>query len=181
MYDIYPNTADDRCRFALGKSGKRMLVAVGLNPSTATQEQGDPTATKVERVARQNGFDGFVLVNLCPVRATDFRMLPNRIDRGVMAANLHALEEVVAPVQGVTVWAAWGAPITARTFFVVAARAFGQRLERLTPSWQHFGPLTVGGHPRHPSRVSYAWTFAGFDMAGYLDRVEEMAGNARCS
>jgi hypothetical protein len=179
MYDIYRNTTDDRCRFALGKNGNHVLVTVGLNPSTATQAQADMTATKVERVAGQNGFDGFVLVNLCPIRATDFRMLPNRIDRGVMVANLNALEEVVAPIKDVTVWAAWGAPISARAFFVAAARAFVQRLARFSPSWQHFGPLTVDGHPRHPSRASFAWTFSQFEIASYLARLDEKGGEAR--
>jgi len=47
MYDIYRSTADDACRFALGRSGRRRLVVVGLNPSTATREKSDPTVAKV--------------------------------------------------------------------------------------------------------------------------------------
>ena len=113
MYDIYRSTADDACRFALGRSGWRTLVVVGLNPSSATREKSDPTAAKVERVARAHGYDGFVLVNLCPVRVTDSRALPSTVDGKLLAANLRAIAEVVGAVEGGTLWAAWGAPILA--------------------------------------------------------------------
>jgi hypothetical protein len=106
MYDIYQSTADDACRFALGRSGRRRLVVVGLNPSTATREKSDPTAAKVERVARAHGYDGFVLVNLCPVRATDCRTLPEMVEPELLKANLDAIGNVAASVQDLILWAA---------------------------------------------------------------------------
>jgi len=177
MYDIYRSTADDACRFTLGRNGGRSLVVVGLNPSTATRDRSDPTAAKVERVARMHGYDGFVLVNLCPVRATDCRTLPATVDPDLMAANLRTISEVVGAVGSVTLWAAWGAPILTRPFLLGAAIAIAERLARFDPAWQHFGPLTVGGHPRHPSRVSYAWAFAPFNTAAYLARIQGAASD----
>jgi hypothetical protein len=179
MYDIYQSTADDACRFALGRSGSRNLVVVGLNPSTATREKSDPTAAKVERVARACGYDGFVLVNLCPVRATDCRTLPATVEPGLVKANLEAILNVAASVQDLVLWAAWGAPILTRQFLVGAAVAVAEHVERFSPAWQHFGPLTVGGHPRHPSRLSYAWRFAPFDTADYLMRLRPAADRLR--
>jgi hypothetical protein len=170
MYDIYQSTADDACRFALGRRGRRTLVVVGLNPSTATREKSDPTAAKVERVARAYGYDGFVLVNLCPVRATDCRTLPATVEPGLLDANLEAIGHVAASVQDLVLWAAWGAPILTRPFLASAAVAITACVERFRPGWRHFGPLTMGGHPRHPSRLSYAWAFAPFDVADYLQR-----------
>jgi hypothetical protein len=179
MYDIYRNTADDACRFALGRSGRRPLVVVGLNPSTATRERSDPTAAKVERVAHASGYDGFVLVNLCPVRATDCRTLPATVDAKLLAANLRAITEVVRAVDSVTLWAAWGAPIVTRPFLLGAAIAIAERVQRWEPDWRHFGPLTAGGHPRHPSRLSYGWSFASFEVADYLDRLRRAAERRR--
>ena len=179
MYDIYQSTADDACRFALGRSGRRTLIAVGLNPSTATREKSDPTVAKVEQVARAHGYDGFMLVNLCPVRATDCRTLPATVDGKLLAANLRAIAEVVRAVEGITLWAAWGAPILTRPFLVSAAVAITACVERFRPGWRHFGPLTVGGHPRHPSRLRYAWTFAPFDLADYLTRLRPAADRRR--
>ena len=175
MYDIYQSAADNACRFALGRSGRRTLVVVGLNPSTATREKSDPTAAKVERVARAYGYDGFVLVNLCPVRATDCRTLPATVEPGLLKANLEAIGHVAASVQDLILWAAWGAPILTRPILVSAAVAITACVERFRPGWRHFGPLTVGGHPRHPSRLSHAWTFAPFDVADYLTRLRPAA------
>jgi hypothetical protein len=124
MYDIYQSTADDACRFALGRSGRRTLVVVGLNPSTATREKSDPTAAKVERVARAYGYDGFVLVNLCPVRATDCHTLPTTVEPGLLEANLEAIGDVAASVQDLVLWAAWGAPILMRVVSEIDGRMF---------------------------------------------------------
>jgi hypothetical protein len=151
---------------------------VGLNPSTATRGKSDPTAAKVERVAHAHGYDGFVLVNLCPVRATDCRTLPATVDGNILAANLRAIVEVARAVDGVALWAAWGAPILTRPFLLGAAIDVAERLERVGPAWQHFGPLTVGGHPRHPSRLSYAWRFAPFDVAAYLEEIHGIAADS---
>lgn len=77
MYDIYSNAHDDQWRYTLGQSGKRPLLTIGLNPSTATQEKADPTVARVERIAKDKGFNGFVMLNLYPVRKTDFRKRPS--------------------------------------------------------------------------------------------------------
>tara|TARA_R110000787_G_scaffold42161_3_gene103679 strand:+ start:2785 stop:3021 length:237 start_codon:yes stop_codon:yes gene_type:complete len=78
MYDLYQCNSDDSARFILGKNGARKLFVVGLNPSTANKEKSDTTVAKVETVARNNGFDGFVMANLYPLRSTDPNELPAR-------------------------------------------------------------------------------------------------------
>ena len=50
MYEIYHSEHDDQWRYTLGTIGKRPLITIGLNPSTATQEKLDNTVTKVEKV-----------------------------------------------------------------------------------------------------------------------------------
>ncbi len=171
MYDIYTNSADDRWRFTLGKSGQRKLLTIGLNPSTATQEKSDTTVSKVEQVARQNGFNGFVMLNLYPVRSTDFNALPVNASERATAENLKIIEAIVAAETNPTVWAAWGKGIMARAFFVSSALALIERLQKYRANWQHFGPLTVAGHPRHPSRLNRAWKLTRFDAGGYARRI----------
>ena len=167
MYDIYASGRRDRWRFLLGKSGARPLFAIGLNPNTATRDRSDVTATKVERVAARAGFDGFVLVNLYPVRAARCTALPERADRAAYATNLVRIRQWIERLRPEAIWAAWGADVLARDYFVRAVRALlGDA--RLVPEWLRFGPPTAAGHPRHPSRLSYAWSFAPFDAAEYL-------------
>ena len=171
MYDIYASDRRDRWRFALGKSGARPLVAIGLNPNTATREKSDVTATKVERVARHAGFDGFVLVNLYPVRAAHCAALPARVHREAYATNLAHVADCIARLAPRAIWAAWGAGVAQRDYFVRAARQLLAD-RALASSWRRFGPPTMHGHPRHPSRLNYAWSFAPFDPRDYLDVLE---------
>jgi hypothetical protein len=41
-----------------------MIAFVGLNPSTADETQSDNTITKVKKVAKNNGYGGFYMLNL---------------------------------------------------------------------------------------------------------------------
>jgi hypothetical protein len=171
MYDIYSNTRNDSWRFALGKSGKQKLITIGLNPSTATKEKSDTTVAKVEEVARLNGFDGFVMLNLYPVRGTDYTALPHIADPDAFSENLMQIEITVALERQPVVWAAWGDSIEERRYFVAAGAMLVARLQNYGVTWQHFGPLTQAGHPRHPSRLKYAWNLSPLDINTYRKKL----------
>jgi len=171
MYDIYSNAQKDMWRFALGRNGPRKLFAIGLNPSTATKEKSDTTVAKVDGVAKRNGFDGFVMLNLYPVRATDFNALPLDVNTVAFSENLNCIETLVAANPAPVVWAAWGESIHARSYFVTAARELFFQLQKYGTVWQHFGTLTNSGHPRHPSRLSYAWSFHELDARRYMQTL----------
>lgn len=168
MYDIYSNAHNDLWRFTLGKSGSRKLLTIGLNPSTATKEKSDTTVAKVEGVAKRNGFDGFVMLNLYPVRSTDFNALPIDVDAQAFSENLNHIEELVASESQPVIWAAWGESIRARDYFVSSTKELFSRLQKHGASWRHFGSLTNSGHPRHPSRLNYRWSFAELDTKRYV-------------
>jgi hypothetical protein len=170
MYDIYSNSQNDVWRFTLGKSGKRNLIIIGLNPSTATKENSDTTIAKVERAATQAGFDGFIMLNLYPVRSTNFNALPEEANTEAFTENLAQIEAVVASESKPLIWAAWGESILARRFFLAASKELFGRLEKYGTSWQQFGSLTRTGHPRHPSRLNYAWEFSPFDTKYYAKK-----------
>ncbi|MDO8810563.1 MAG: DUF1643 domain-containing protein [Gallionella sp.] len=167
MYDIYSNARDDAWRFTLGNSGKRKLFTIGLNPSTATKEKSDPTVARVQKVAKNNGFDGFVMLNLYPVRATDYRTLPTVVDQTAFSENLNRIEAAIAAEKTSLVWAAWGESILYHKFFVEACVELFARLKKHEVRWQHFGDMTASGHPRHPSRLSYSWNFAPLEVERY--------------
>lgn len=167
MYPIYSNTHDDAWRFTLGKPGKRKLLVIGLNPSTATREKSDVTVAKVETVCRQNGFDGFVMLNLYPVRSTVIRHLPIQADMDAFDQNIAQISRVVAAEPSPVIWAAWGSNIESREYFSRACLALLESLRPYDVSWRHFGPLTKIGHPRHPSRAAYSWELGIFDATRY--------------
>lgn len=66
---------DNKVRYALGEPGKRNIICVGVNPSTADFVKDDPTIEQVKRTASQNNYDGWIMLNLYPLRATDFEKL----------------------------------------------------------------------------------------------------------
>ncbi|WP_368648386.1 DUF1643 domain-containing protein [Castellaniella ginsengisoli] len=172
MYDIYSNARNDLWRFSLGKDGRRKLFTIGLNPSTATKEKSDLTVAKVEGAAQRNGFDGFVMLNLYPVRSTHYNALPVNVDAEAFSENLNHIEALIATEPNPVVWAAWGESVLARDYFLTAAKELIDRLRKYGTSWQHFGSLTNSGHPRHPSRLQYTWTFSELDTSRYAQVLD---------
>ncbi|NBP99597.1 MAG: DUF1643 domain-containing protein, partial [Synechococcaceae bacterium WB6_3A_227] len=91
QHNIYVNDCNNKMRLALGKSGKRMLFIVGLNPSTATDAKADPTIKRVEKVANNAGFDGYLMLNLCSIRSTQIDDLPHRFQAKTFNSNLELI------------------------------------------------------------------------------------------
>ncbi|MBQ0719597.1 MAG: DUF1643 domain-containing protein [Gammaproteobacteria bacterium] len=166
-YDLYSCNRGDKSRFILGKSGARTLHVIGLNPSTANREKADTTVAKVEKVARNNGYDGFVMANLYPLRATQPEDLPTEHNSRLSRRNISEIIDSFGDTCPV-VWAAWGVHISSRPYLLKACVKLQQAVESRGGQWLNFGQLCQGGHPRHPSRLSYSWVFAEFDIAAYL-------------
>ena len=55
-------------RYILGTRGKKPLICIGINPSTAAPEALDPTLQSVNRIALSNGYDRVGSTRLCPRR-----------------------------------------------------------------------------------------------------------------
>ena len=113
MYDIYSCNYRDSARFILGKSASNPLYVIGLNPSTANREKADTTVAKVAEVARRNGYEGFVMANLYPLRATDPHDLPVEHNARLSRSNLVEIVDSFGD-QPPVMWAAWGVNISIR-------------------------------------------------------------------
>ncbi|MEM9771129.1 MAG: DUF1643 domain-containing protein [Cyanobacteria bacterium P01_D01_bin.73] len=173
MFDIYRADSEEKSRFLLGKRGASSLMVIGLNPSTATREKSDVTASKVAKVAMQNGFDGFILANLYPLRATNPKNLPDTADSALVQENAQIVVDVVREYSVSSFWAAWGGDIGRREYFPQSLALIAERLRSPTTRWVHFGPLRKDGHPRHPSRLSYRWAFHEFEIDAYLQTFKQ--------
>lgn len=74
---------DELYRFLLTREwepGKRSLVSIGLNPSTADAKIDDPTIKKEVKFARAWGCGSLIKVNLFAWRSTDPSVLPGLSD-----------------------------------------------------------------------------------------------------
>lgn len=82
------------------------LVVIGLNPSTATAEQDDPTIRRCIGYAKRWGFSGLVMLNLFAYRATRPRDM-QRAPCPIGPANDQVIDLYAA--EGRRILAAWGA------------------------------------------------------------------------
>ena len=57
-------------RFNPLMGGNRLMLWIGLNPSTADEQKLDPTLTRIARFSEREGMDGFWMGNLFGMRAT---------------------------------------------------------------------------------------------------------------
>lgn len=172
---------DPRFRFSLARDLRDPLARTGLpersvgfimvNPSTAEAEDtgnnldNDHSVRKCIGFGRRAGFDGLLVGNVSPMRATDPRDLLKMIGTGFdvfrRPENNEALKMIC--LGSACVVLAWGATVgqhpelAARADEVAAlARCYAREVMVL-------GARTAGGHPRHPLMLAYSTPWVPLD------------------
>ena len=170
-FNIHDNIENDQNRFVLGCSGSPTLFVLGINPSTANKEKSDATITKVANFSKQIGFNGFVMLNIYPQRATNPDELHPKVDSKLVAQNEITICSIIPKTRHPQIWAAWGDSIRKRDYLWDTLFNLAKKLEeQFHPIWKHCGTPTKLGHPRHPSRLAYKEKFFEFKINDYLDK-----------
>ncbi len=167
MFDIYEEDTKKKSRFVLGKEGSRKMFVVGLNPSTANRNKSDKTIARVINISECEGFDGFVMVNLYPLRCTKPSELPKSFDGRLAKKNIETVFLHASREANPVFWAAWGINIKSRNYLIDLFERFVKLASRINVRWKHFGGLTSEGHPRHPLYVKRDCGFNDFDIQQY--------------
>ena len=81
-------------RYILGTTGKRPLITIGINPSTAEPDNLDNTLKSVERIALHNGFDSFIMFNVYAQRATNPDHMDNEFNEMLHMENMRAFNNM---------------------------------------------------------------------------------------
>lgn len=167
---IYKTNTDNSARYVLGKYNNNPLVFFGINPSTATINENDNTISIIEKIAQNFGYDGYIMLNLCPVRATkisdDFGKLYSEKE---MLKNLEYIKSVVKNGQNIV--AAWGCHITDRSCFLRSLTEINKIVNGANAKWVCLSK-TKSGHPHHPTRIAYSkMDLMPFDMKSYIDSL----------
>jgi hypothetical protein len=123
--------------------GKRVVLFVGLNPSTADARQDDRTISRCVGFARSWGFDMLVMGNLYGFRSTSPSEL-KRVSDPVGPRNRATLHRLVGSAEAVI--CAWGRCWLNPEAFELAAWISGQGHSRCLA-------LSRGGSPKHPMYV----------------------------
>ncbi|MCF3651339.1 DUF1643 domain-containing protein [Synoicihabitans lomoniglobus] len=123
--------------------GERFMLWIGLNPSTADENQLDPTLTRIAGFCRREGMDGFHMGNLFGQRTPypkEMMAAPDPVGPG----NDASLLEAAAKCERVI--AAWG-----------VTGDFQDRAAAVVKLLAGFDLWCLGttkaGHPRHPLYV----------------------------
>ncbi len=157
-------------RYLLGTAGRKPLICVGLNPSTAEPGRLDNTLKSVQRIALYNGYDSFLMMNLYAQRATR----PCDMDRSVCdflaGENLRAFRYLLGRTK--TVWAAWGAVMETRGYLALCMRDFIRAGREEGARWFFAGNRSRKGHPHHPLYLRKDSLLEPFDAEEYLAVME---------
>lgn len=102
-----PNTYSEY-RYILGTRGKKPLICVGINPSTAAPDALDPTLQSAQRIALANGYDSFLMFNVYAQRATRPDDMEHALNPALHAENRKAFRYLLSLSDQPAVWAAVG-------------------------------------------------------------------------
>jgi len=164
---LYEKNYNNSARFVLGEHGKRPLVCFGINPSTAVPDNLDRTLSRVRNESKDRGFDGWIMFNLYPQRATNPENMHKAIESRIHKINKQHIRDIFIRYSNLTVWAAWGGIIQKRPFLKNCLREIVTMLPS-SVKWVHMGELVAKQHPHHPLYLKKGLPFRSFDMNRYL-------------
>lgn len=155
-------------RYILGTRGKRPLICIGINPSTARPGDLDNTLKSVERIALANGFDSFIMFNVYAQRATNPDTMEKTCNLQLHRENLEAFRYVLSISEKPAVWAAWGTIIEKRDYLPLCLRDMIEVGKEYGASWYCAGATSKKGHPHHPLYLRKDEPIRPFDVDAYL-------------
>ncbi|WP_297870255.1 DUF1643 domain-containing protein [uncultured Oscillibacter sp.] len=164
-----PNTYSEY-RYILGTRGRKPLICVGINPSTAAPDALDPTLQSAQRIALANGYDSFLMFNVYAQRATRPDDMERTLNQDLHGENRKAFRYLLSLSERPAVWAAWGNIIEKRDYLMDCMRDFAADGQAVGARWFTAGPPLKSGHPHHPLYLRRDTPLLDFDILAYLAR-----------
>ena len=157
-------------RYILGTRGRRPLICIGINPSTAAPDDLDNTLKSVQRIADGNGFDSFIMFNVYAQRATRPQDMERELNRDLHQENMAAFEYILRHCEGApAVWAAWGNIIEMRDYLKGCVLDMIDIGDRYGARWYSAGKRSKKGHPHHPLYLRADSGLDDFDVRAYCE------------
>lgn len=155
-------------RTILGLESTNPLIAVGLNPSYATDLKSDRTISRIKEYAIWHGFDGYIMLNLSAQRTTYPIHLTPKLDAGLHRENMDMVAKTFDLYPQLHILAVWGEKINFRSYLKDSLQEILSLASSKPTTWLQIGPTTTkSGHPFHPSRGEYQPLYH-FDIKVYF-------------
>lgn len=160
-------------RYILGTRGKKPLICIGINPSTAEPDNLDNTLKSAERIALHNGYDSFIMFNVYAQRATDPDDMEKEFNARMHEQNMKAFEYILSlSKESPSVWAAWGTIIEKRDYLRDCVIDMIDIGERYGARWFTAGKRSKAkGHPHHPLYLKKDSYLDSFDVRTYCNSL----------
>lgn len=168
---LYVNDKDNDVRYILGTKGQNTLLCFGINPSTAEPDKLDNTLKSVERIALNNGYDSWIMMNVYPQRATNPSDMHGEIDEEIHFNNLKYIEELLEQTN-ITIWAAWGTLINKRAYLKSCLQDIVRLSDHAGVEWVNVGKRTKDGHPHHPLYLAQKSPIESFNIKEYIEQLK---------
>lgn len=167
LFDTYKY--NNTCRFILGNSGNNPLICIGINPSFATNQKSDPTIRKIQKIIQYNGYDGFIMINLCSRVSKNPQNIPNKLVDCYHKDNLRHIENISKKYPNSDILVCWGNSICIRKYLLQALIGIVDKMG-VGRNWLHLEDLTKKGNPRHPLYIAFNSELKKFDINSYIKR-----------
>ncbi len=171
---LYIPNAYTEYRYILGTRGDNPLICIGINPSTAKPDDLDNTLKSVERTARFNGYDSFIMFNVYAQRATRPGDMDCEFNECLHKENMEAFRYILSSyAEGKTpaVWAAWGTIIEERKYLIPCVKEMVEIGNEYGAQWFTVGKRSKKGHPHHPLYLKNNSPTDIFDITEYLKKI----------
>ncbi len=171
---LYVPNAYTEYRYILGTRGENPLICIGINPSTAKPDDLDNTLKSVERTAKFNGYDSFIMFNVYAQRATDPKTMDISFNSQLHNENMNAFRYVLSSYSEgnkPAVWAAWGTIIEKRPYLIDCVREMIEIGNDYGAKWYTVGKRSVKGHPHHPLYLKNNSPVEDFDIESYIESL----------
>ena len=161
----------DDYRYALGTFGKRILIFIGLHPSIAIPEHPDTTYQVLDSMAKNQGYDGLVLVNLYTKVIKDDNLSYEKSEDNINEKNFEIIRSIFLDFDeqniDYTVLCGWGNNITIKNNGLAVVEKLKLILQNIPKHKIRCLGQTENGHPISPLARIKKDDFKEFDLENY--------------
>ncbi|MBU3209408.1 DUF1643 domain-containing protein [Clostridium algidicarnis] len=172
MYNwIYEIEEKNTIRYVIGTVGENPLFCFGINPSIAEPNLLDPTLKKVEKIALNNGYDSWVMLNVYPKRDTIFENLQDVCNDSIHLKNINIIKKYLDKVEKPTIWLAFGDHVYHRKYLIPCFKDIYKEIKENNITWVTTG-INKSGSPKHPLYQKDNSILKYFDMDNYMKSLK---------